>query len=279
MLSPTVNALRAFPQLAYSAVSTDWGLIVKYVGTEASGLVLVDASGDITFTHGVLGSEAVDSTINSGLWSGTTTSPGIIDVSDSSSMTFGEVVDLINKSPNWVAVLGGVTRTDLANDTLLVMSGSPTAQQAKIDGGIKLYKDSPVGLDFGHSVTKETVDGGSNAGYQICIESIRMNVTNTCSGATTMVCEVYSRNEQTGVETYLDSFVYVSATERIIDHNDWGGGLDGKLWAKEGESLLVKIQGGTGGTVTMTVPTLVIRAFYAQIGTGMLNAGHYKSER
>lgn len=263
----TEQAMHAFPQTAVVAVSTDVGMYIKYVGPQGSGTVTVAAGGDMTLQHGVLGSEAVDTTVGVS---------GVFDLSTPGTYTnFGLLVDAINQSPNWIAVLGGVLRADSTDNTLITQAEA----QAKLDGGLKLLKDSTTALTIGMSITKQTVDGGSNAGYQFALDSIRMIATNTCSGALTMLVVVYSRNEETGTDTYLDEFVYVSATERIIDHNDWGGGKDGRIWGKEGESLVVQITGGTGGTVTMTVPTLVCRPFFKVIGEGMLTAGHFKSDR
>jgi len=86
------------------------GIVVMYVGDEASATVTVGAGGDITFKHGDLAAEAVDDTIDSG-----GNDDGVIDVSDSGADTMGEVVDLINASANWKAYLKDAIRADSSN--------------------------------------------------------------------------------------------------------------------------------------------------------------------
>ena len=81
-------------------------LAIRYVGSEDSATVTV-SSGDITFQHGDLASEAVDGTIDSGA-----NDDGVIDVSDANANTMGEVVDLINASANWEAKLVDDLRAD-----------------------------------------------------------------------------------------------------------------------------------------------------------------------
>ena len=115
----------------------DIGLVVRYVGSQASATVEVAAtSGDITFKHGDLGSEAVDSTIDSG-----GDDPGVIDVSDANANTMGEVVDLINASPNWEAYLVDCLRADASGTLLLTMSATQ-ANKTVTPQGVRLYKDS-----------------------------------------------------------------------------------------------------------------------------------------
>src|SRR5512147_2393037 len=78
---------------AISAVSTDIGLYVKYVGASQTGTatVAVDAAtGDIAFVV----NGAADTTI------GCPTATGTIDVSNAACDTMGEVLDVINKTAN-----------------------------------------------------------------------------------------------------------------------------------------------------------------------------------
>lgn len=110
------NALSARRGSAVVTDDTDVAMEIVYIGDEDSATVGVDSSGDITFKHGDLGSEAVDTTV--------VASTGKIDVSNSSYDTFGEVVDTINASPNWRARLKGALRADSSNDTLLIVSAT-----------------------------------------------------------------------------------------------------------------------------------------------------------
>lgn len=111
------------------------GLIVQYIGSEASGTVEVSSAGDITFKHGDLASEAVDATIDSG-----GDDDGVIDVSDTNADTAKEVEDLINASPNWRARLTGFLPDDNMNSSTGTLI-TRTAAQAKVAGGVTLYID------------------------------------------------------------------------------------------------------------------------------------------
>ena len=74
---------------------------IKYKGAQASGIVDIDSAGDITFSHGASGAEAVDSDTNldaGGL--------GIIDLS-ADVTDYKSLVDRINTSTNWEAWLVG----------------------------------------------------------------------------------------------------------------------------------------------------------------------------
>jgi len=115
----------------------DTALLVRHVGSAASGLVAVSAIGDLTFTVGPLGSEVADTTFECPV-----AAPlgGVIDVSDAACDTFGEVVDSINSSANWAAVIHGGLRTDSSNDTLLTIS----ATSASVANGLALKWDTDV---------------------------------------------------------------------------------------------------------------------------------------
>ena len=91
---------------------------ILYVGASASGTVEVEAGGDILFKHGVLASEAADTSIK--LPNTTSGAAGTIDVSDATADTLGEVVDGINQSANWKARIVAGLRTDISTDTFLV---------------------------------------------------------------------------------------------------------------------------------------------------------------
>jgi hypothetical protein len=111
---------------------------IKYIGTAESGTVQV-ASGNILFKVGVVGSESADTTIQAGA------TPGTIDVTDAAGDTMGEVVDLINASAGWEAVLIDSTRAQdsgAAANKLLTKA----ATQAKVPDGITLNFDTNVAL-------------------------------------------------------------------------------------------------------------------------------------
>lgn len=108
------------------------GLLVRYVGAQASGTVEVAADGNITLKHGPVGSEVVDTTV------GLPTLNGVIDVSDASADTYGEVADHINASANWDCVIVDSIRSRSINDALLIK----TATQARVPEGVPLLLDT-----------------------------------------------------------------------------------------------------------------------------------------
>lgn len=120
--------------LALTADDTSLAVIVRYIGTQ-SGLVAVAANGDITFTQGATGSEAASTEFECPV-SGAL--GGVIDVSDAACNTLGEVVDTINASTSWRAVIIDGLRSDSSNDTLLTFS----ATAATAVNGYPLYWDT-----------------------------------------------------------------------------------------------------------------------------------------
>lgn len=142
-----------------TAVSTDVGIYVKYVGTAAgAATVAVAAGGDVSF----VANGAADTTINSaGTVCGAT--PGTLDLSTppAGCDTFGEVVALINQSPNWVAALGSVLATDSTNDTLITL----VAADAKNPEGLGLLKDTTKTLNVTLQLFPGS-NGGRVAGIQ-----------------------------------------------------------------------------------------------------------------
>ena len=134
---------------AITAVSTDVGLYVKYVGAAQTGTatVAVDAStGDIAFVV----NGAADTTI------GCPTANGTIDVSDACGDTFVEVINLINKVPNWRAAPGAVIGTDTTINTLITRS----AATASGPDGVALLKDTVVALNVTADLTPNYYSGG-----------------------------------------------------------------------------------------------------------------------
>lgn len=131
-------------------VSTDTALLIKYIGSSASGLVAVAAGGDITFTQGVLASEAATTTFECPVSGGL---GGVIDVSDAACNTLGEVCDIVNGAggateTGWLCVILDGLRSDSSNDTLVTISGT----QAKVTGGLALAHDDAVAFTTTYAV-------------------------------------------------------------------------------------------------------------------------------
>lgn len=119
------------------AVSTEVPIIVRYVGTNANGgTVAVAAGGDLTFSQGAVGSSTADATVKCPSGG----SSGVIDVSDTACDTLGEVVDILNATSNWRAVILEGLRADSSNNTLITLSETA----ANTIDGLGLLHDGTV---------------------------------------------------------------------------------------------------------------------------------------
>lgn len=118
-------------------------MLVKYVGTSTSATtdVAVAAGGDMTFRIAGAADTAVN-TVAAGSLCGAT--PGTIDLSTPAATcnSLGELVDVINASGTWIAVLVDGLRTDLTDNTLAALSATTGVAAA----GVPLYFDSTVSL-------------------------------------------------------------------------------------------------------------------------------------
>lgn len=122
---------------------------IRYLGDTASGATLeIAAGGDATFTTD---GTTVDTTVNTN---------GVIDMSSpgAGTDTLGEVLDLINASANWEAVLLAGQRSDLSNNVILTVAEVDMSTAAMKKTGLFLFHD-PVVADqtsiysVGHAIT------------------------------------------------------------------------------------------------------------------------------
>lgn len=124
-------------------------MLIKYVGTSTSATtdVAVAAGGDMTFRIAGSADTAVN-TVAAGSLCGAT--PGTLDLSTPASTcdTLGEVVDVINASGDWIAVLVDGMRADLSDNTLQTLSVT-TGVTSK---GVAIYFDSTVALHAGFAL-------------------------------------------------------------------------------------------------------------------------------
>jgi hypothetical protein len=116
------------------------GLILKYIGTEESGLVDGNATGDVLLLDGDLGSEAADAqalATNCGATAGT------YDVSEASCDTFGELMYEINStSTTWIATLVDVPPWADSGSGALVLLDPGSGQQARLPQGYAMLVDT-----------------------------------------------------------------------------------------------------------------------------------------
>lgn len=121
------------------------GIRIKWVGDDdytTAPSVTVAAGGDITFQV----DGAVDPDIG---WTTEATELGVLDLStpDSTIDTIGEMVDIINASSNWEALIVDAMRSDSTNNTFYTKSETSTGLSNS--EGIPLYLDAAVALDSG----------------------------------------------------------------------------------------------------------------------------------
>ena len=108
-------------------------MVVRYVGAAAGGgEVTVAADGNISLTVATVADTTTECPV-AGAYG------GVIDVSDASCDTAGEVVDAINFSDDWQAVLVGALRADTWDANYVLAAGISPADM-KI--GYKVYFDT-----------------------------------------------------------------------------------------------------------------------------------------
>ncbi len=236
-----------FPKQPFAKLVADDGdvaLKVRYVGSQASASVTVSSSGDITFKHGAVGALVVDPTINSG-----GDDPGVIDVSDATANTFGEVVDLINASANWEAYLVGALRSDNSNasaGSLLARTETTlTPKSTEVD----LYNDTSKVLNLSVRVgVRTTVTGSEEKG---AAEIFSIISTNTYASGTSIV-KIYEVNEIDKSETLVyqkaGGATTVEQTQTFVSNGRGSLGV-----SKQGNHLVVRIVGSAACTGNMTV--------------------------
>lgn len=239
----------------------DIGLVVKYIGAQASGTVQVDASGNILFKHGALASEAADTTIQVGVTAGT------ITVSNAAGNTFGEILDVINASANWKAYLVDTLRTDnsdASTGSLLIMA----ATQAKTPGGIALLKDTSKVLNMSIAIRGLRYANDSFAKNDASVvvagdpleagkwsEVLRIMSNNTFGSGTSLI-QIYTVNRITGVATKVYERAGAATTvEQDLNVSDnYGRGV-----ASDPEDYaLVRIIGSVACTGFLTAAGKVI---------------------
>jgi len=122
-------------------------MVIKYIGSEVSGTVDINA-GNLELHHGDLASEAADTnvtTVFDALNASCGVTAGIDLAADAACDTWGEVVDGINSTTNWRAVL-----IDQHRSGTIIAAGAdvvdPADGQAKVYGGLAVLQDcSDVG--------------------------------------------------------------------------------------------------------------------------------------
>lgn len=208
-------------------------LYLRYIGEEASGKVAIaNTTGDMSFTHGDVGSEAADTTVNpAGGVAGT------IDLSGEAA-TFQALAELVNASANWELIPVGYLPTDAteASGTAKIVN-NVSATQAKTATGMAVYFDRSASLHHSIGITANGPSSephGFDAGMRNIINLL--SVTLTYSSGTHLV-KVYEVDDIEGTATELASFSAAATTVALTRPTS---GTPGTLWQSEGKRLVVK---------------------------------------
>lgn len=233
-----------------TAEDGDIALFVRYVGTTVgTNTVAVAAGGDIAFVE----DSSADTTIGT---CGAT--PGTLDVSNTACDTLGEVVDLINSSANWVAVIHAGLRTDTSTDYLATLS----ATDAGLVEGVSLYWDSDVANIVTHVVSDvsslEDYVGNDRTGDLLSNpwRGTRANLVEllyTINFGTAGSLTIYSVDvdNRAGSETVTTIFGAQAATdnsETLFDRKPFG------VFGRKDEKLIVRFSdtGTVAGVTTVS---------------------------
>jgi hypothetical protein len=234
-------------------VDTPILLGVRYIGSAASGLVTVAATtGDLTFSHGVLASEAVDTTV--------VVTTGIIDLT--AYTTLKAVLDCINKSPNWEAwpidVPGDFAMNISAGNGAFTVAGVAAAQ-AKSDAGLTASFVMDTSLATAEVFYCGVTWQGSsinphNGDAQVLHEVTKMRALATFAGATDGVY-IYECDDVAGTKTQIGHFALVTATDTTF------GTGDDVLFSTKGKRLVAMIKDASGALTAVGTTSPCIELF------------------
>jgi len=218
-------------------------LVIMYVGDEASATVTV--STDITFKHGDLASEAVDDTINSG-----GNDAGVIDVSDANANTLGEVVDMINASPNWKAYLKDGIRADSSAGLLARAETTLVPEVTETP----LYADTSTVLNLSVRIGSRNSVNGSEA---VSAAEVNYIVCTNTFGSGTNLIQIYEVDESKKTETKL---VEMAGGATTVEDEPLGneGNIPYQV-SKLGMHLVVRMIGSAACTGKMSASGSVAR--------------------
>lgn len=256
---------------ALTAVSTDVAIVVQYVGGgQGGGEVAVAAGGDITLTVATVADATTECPI-SGAYG------GVIDVSDASCDTLGEVCDAINFSDDWTCAIVNGLRSDSSNNTLATKAQTETSGQ----GGLGLLYDTVVQLSMtqtcapyeaqyaewyqsGSSV--DGVDLKENPWEGTRCAALWYEETVTTSGAATIsLYSVKTTNKRGKINAAGTGFTGGSEVVKTLYSAPGGATTVNKqlswlpyahLISSPGERLVFR----TSATTDLTVPTIVFSA-------------------
>jgi hypothetical protein len=261
----------------HTADDTSVAMVIRYIGAAAGGgEVVVAADGNIELTVATVADTTTECPVAAPLG-------GIIDVSDASCNTFGEVIDAINYSDNWRAYLVGAMRSETV-DANTFLAVAITAADAKV--GYPVYFDTNTNLTDSltmgtHPTEFDCYDPGMQAATPIppnaCFAGIQPVLLGvrwyTTYGAGTSVLNVYSVKMNSkkgqlnaagtgfvgGSETA--TLIYTTASGATTVAKEIGGLSTMPLLGNVGEKMIVRI---TNDTAAATVYHAVFGFLYSK---------------
>ncbi|MDD5459029.1 MAG: hypothetical protein PHF37_06530 [Phycisphaerae bacterium] len=170
---------------------------IEYVGDEVSGIIDIAATGDITFKHGDLGSQAADTDLKldaDGL--------GIIDISEDVT-DYHSLIAKINTSDNWRAWPVGCLPDANPHTTTVGHFTEVTGGNCSADGGYIVKTDDSDSL---YIVAGMTLQGPQNklhaTDHQVIHVLQRVIAKSTyASGASSLT--VYACDDRSGLSTAI----------------------------------------------------------------------------
>ena len=240
-----------------TAVDTSKVLGLRYIGSEASGLVTIAATtNDFTLEHGDLSSEAADATVGA---------TGVLDLT--TYTTIQKLLVEINSSPNWEAVaidLPGdyLTNISAGNGIFSVASPWDAAVQAKtggmvypvVDTSLKTAEDFAVGVTLnGPSSTPHNFDA------QVLHEVLAIDADVTFAGATDGLY-VYEADDLTGTKVEIAHYPLVSGAATTF-----GNGIE-PLFSVKDKRIVIMAKDASGA---ITAPSIIVTRRSLRYGPGM----------
>lgn len=155
-----------------TAVNTDTALFIKYIGAtvQAATVAVAAADSDVTLTVAA----ANDATVNiqAGGLGPCGASVGVLDTADTDCDTLGELVDHINASTNWAAVIVTGLRADATANTLFTVAST----DARTPSGVSVFWETPQALAVNVALLPYGPADGSSFGIQTWLSRDRNNL-------------------------------------------------------------------------------------------------------
>jgi len=185
-------------------------LRIKYIGAQASGIIDIAAAGDITFKHGALSSEVVDT--DTDLDAGAV---GLIDM-DADVTDYHSLVRRINTSTNWVAWLVGALPDADPHTTTTGHFTEVTGGNCSVANGYGVMTDDSDSWYIGAALTLQGPPGQMhNTDHGVYHELHRVTALSTF-GSGASVLQVHSCDDDSGVSEVILTLTAGTTTNEVV---------------------------------------------------------------